>query len=90
MFLHLIHPNAKFVPLVRDLFEAVAPEQNVYVVYNPKGKDFSDVNGVRGVCDVDELREIYASRDDWQGVVVNGMCESLATTIDILPPSLKF
>jgi dTDP-N-acetylfucosamine:lipid II N-acetylfucosaminyltransferase len=89
MFLHLIHGDSKFAPLIRDLYEAVAPGRNVYVVYITDGRVFVEIEGIQTVRGPDLLRKLYGSRNDWDSVVVSGMCESLAPVLDIFPSSAK-
>jgi len=89
MFLHLIHADPKFAPLIRGLFEGAAPERNVYVVYIADGRAFTEIEGIQNVRGPEDLMKFYGSHKDWDGVVVSGMCESLAPVVDIFPSSVK-
>ena len=89
MFLHLIHADPKFAPLIRELYEGVTFGRNVYAVYITSGKVFTEIEGIQNVYGPDDLMKLYGSRNDWEGVVVNGMCESLASVLAVFPPSVK-
>lgn len=89
MYLHLIHPDPKFVLPIRNLFEAAASGRHRYFMYARSRRELPVVEDIDVVRSQKELRLLLESRGDWEGIIVNGISEALAPCVEAIPRILK-
>ena len=85
MFLHIVQPDLKFPPLIRDLYEAYVPGQSVYVLLGEGDVSRCVHEGYAWAEDVEALRRIIESIDNLEGVIINGLLESFSSYLCLLP-----
>ncbi|CAA6680038.1 MULTISPECIES: TDP-N-acetylfucosamine:lipid II N-acetylfucosaminyltransferase [unclassified Lentimonas] len=89
MFLHLIFNESKFPQRIKMRFERVSPNQHCYVVLRHPGTKSVAGDDFQSVCNPEELAVIVGARNDWEGVILNGMLAHLAAYLGVLPPDVK-
>lgn len=86
MYLHLIQPDAKFVPVAQRLFEWVAPDCHQYVVVRENEPSEADRFPGCLTCTPSGVRHVVRSTSSIAGVIVHGLPLRLAKrTLDALP-----
>lgn len=78
MFLHLLAPDRKFLPVLRRLFQTAAPGRHLWVVTGEPDQGLELPDGVRHVADRAGMQEVLAAAGPLEGVVLNGLAWGVA------------
>lgn len=81
MYLHILRTDShdKFSAGWKTMFEEVEPGRHVYVQYAQKVNKLNNKLSCPLLTSFDELRNLFLSRDDWQGVIYSGCCFDQST-----------
>jgi len=89
MFLHLINNDPKFPKSIRVKYEVIDPGNHVYVIVKAspeapelEGGEFTYVE------EPTELAAIIQGRNDWEGIIINGLLASLSGFMPVIPQDL--
>lgn len=89
MFLHLICNDPKFPQAIRSKYDAIEPDNHCYIVVKANATQAKWAGeGFEYVVRPSELDVLIRSRNDWEGIIINGLLSRLFGFLPAIPRDL--
>jgi dTDP-N-acetylfucosamine:lipid II N-acetylfucosaminyltransferase len=89
MFLHIVRGDPKFLAAVHNLYESAAPGENRFVAFVKNEHSSGIPPSFEVVRNESEILRILYERNNWSGVLCNGLLDELAFIINHLSADVR-